>query len=132
MDPELKRLSKRMSQLISGERRPRVVRSDDPNRISVHIESDEEPTMKKPSTSSYSRYVLTVGFVDSTYWDDGSRYTSRSFEYSDKIAMESRKAELMGERVVKFKSAVSGEESTARVDWLRVETTMTTSELYDL
>ena len=52
-------------------------------------------------------YIMDVHFVDSTYWDDGSRYTKRTFKFEDeKVAKEAKKEIL--KNGMKFTSHVSG------------------------
>jgi len=57
MDPELAKLNVRMGQLLSGERRTKVVRASDPLVISVWIESDEKDVETKTPGHEAGRSV---------------------------------------------------------------------------
>ncbi len=54
-----------------------------------------------------TEYKMDVHFVDSTYWDDGSRYTKRTFTFqTEKEAVQAKKEILKSG--IKFTSSISG------------------------
>lgn len=54
-----------------------------------------------------TEYKMDVHFVDSTYWDDGSRYTKRTFSFTNEKEAKQAKKEIL-KNGIKFTSSVSG------------------------
>lgn len=42
---------------------------------------------KKNGVSTTTRFKLRLGYIDNSYWDDGSRWTTETLTFSDKKSM---------------------------------------------
>jgi len=88
-------------------------------------------TIKKRPEVRYSiAYKIRVGFVDTSYWDDGSRWTSRTFEYTNK---DSHKLALINfkQRGTIRAHGEDGCEHDFRIGYLHSSEVVTTTEEYD-
>ena len=87
---------------------------------------------KKVNKSSHTEYSIVVGFVDNTYWDDGSRYTSRRINCVSETDMKNQLAKFFETGKIQATSSQTGESGVFNIGWIREEVSTTETRSYDL